>query len=482
MSRMRADATPAPTITTTRGAISGTLTEGIARYLGIPYALPPFGERRFALPQEVAAWDGVRDATVFGPTAPQDPYFGELGVLLGNVDIPGDDILTVNVWTPAGAPPTDGWPVMVWFHGGALERGTPALPGYDGTAFARDGVVFVSVGHRVGAEGFSVLEGAARNLGLSDAAAGLRWVQREVAAFGGDPERITIFGESAGGALVAALLCRPDTAGIARAAIIQSGPLQASTPEHAGRVTRALAKELGVPATRDAFAAVTPRALLDARRRVAAGSTALSGKPGYELAVDPDSLPISPHEGLRDVRIPLVIGTNTDEYRLWLTPAEVAAISPAKLLLARIAMKVRRGAVRAYRSVLPDASRGEVLGQIVTDRLLRAPAVRIARARAASTFVYEFAWRSPVRELWAAHAVEIPFVFDGVRTPAAAPLVGDAPPQELAARMHGDWVRFAEATDAGWPRFAADERVQIYGDDIRVAPLPRAAALDALGG
>jgi para-nitrobenzyl esterase len=144
----------------------------------------------------------------------------------------------VNVWTPSGEPPAAGRPVLVWFHGGALERGTPALPGYDGTTFARDGIVFVSVGHRVGAEGFSVLDGAPRNLGLSDAAAGLRWVQREIAEFGGDPDRITIFGESAGGALVAALLCRPDTAEIPSAAIIQSGPLAASSPEQAGRVTR----------------------------------------------------------------------------------------------------------------------------------------------------------------------------------------------------------------------------------------------------
>ncbi len=481
---MRADAIPSPTITTSTGAVIGIQADGIARYLGIPYALPPFGERRFDLPQQVPAWEGVRDASAFGPTAPQDPYSGDLGVLLGSVEIPGDDILTVNVWMPAGPPPANGRPVMVWFHGGALERGTPALPGYDGTAFARDGIVFVSVGHRVGAEGFSVLDGAPRNLGLADAAAGLRWVQREIAAFGGDPDRITIFGESAGGALVAALLCRPDTASIPSAAIIQSGPLEASTPQRAARVTRALAKELGIAATRDAFAAVTPRQLLDARRRIAAGATALSSTPGYALAVDPDSLPVSPHEGLRDVTIPLIVGTNTDEYRLWLTPAELAAISPTKLLLARVAMKLRGSVVRAYRAALPGAAPGEVLGQIVTDRLLRAPAIRVAQARTAPTsptYVYEFAWRSPVRELWAAHAVEIAFVFDGVRTASAAPLIGDNPPQELADAMHGTWVRFARSGDPGWPRFGADRVVQIFDGVVRSQSLPRGAALDSLG-
>jgi len=477
---MRADASL--TITTSRGKVAGSATADVARYLGIPYALPPFGEHRFALPQPVPAWEGVRDATAFGPTTPQDPYFGELSALLGTIEIPGDDILTVNVWTPAGEPPPGGWPVMVWYHGGALERGAAALPGYDGTSFARSGVVFVSVGHRVGAEGFSVLEGAPRNLGLADAAAGLQWVQREIPAFGGDAARITVFGESAGGALVAALLCRPDTAGIPRAAVIQSGPLDASSPENAGRVTKALAKALGVPATRAAFAALTPRQLLDARRRMAEGSTAISGTPGYQLAVDAESLPVSPAEGLRSVTIPIVIGTNTDEYRLWLTPAELAAISPLKLRLALIATKVRRGALGAYRAALPGASAGELLGQIVTDRLLRAPAVRLARARTAPTFVYEFAWRSPVRELWAAHAVEIAFVFDGVRTDSAAPLVGDAPPQALADRMHRDWVSFARDLDPGWRAWAADEPVMRFDVDSAEVPLPRAAAIDALGG
>ena len=347
---MRADADPHPTVTTTTGAVRGTRQGGVDRYLGIPYALPPFGERRFALPQAVPEWSDVRDAAEHGPTAPQDPYFGALGALLGSVDIPGDDILTANVWAPADAAGTGGaLPVFVWYHGGALERGTPALPAYDGTTFARDGVVFVSIGYRVGAEGFSVLEGAPRNLGLSDAAAGLRWVRSEIARFGGDPERITIAGESAGGALVAALLSRPDTATIPVAAIIQSGPLEAVTPERAGRVTRALAKELGLAATREAFAGVSPRALLDARRRLAEGSNPLSGTPGYALAVDPETLPVSPDVALRAVDIPLVIGTNTDEYRLWFTPEQLAGISALKLTLARLATCVPRRAVRAYR-------------------------------------------------------------------------------------------------------------------------------------
>jgi para-nitrobenzyl esterase len=143
-------------------------------------------------------------------------------------------------------------------------------------------------------------------------------------------------------------------------------------------------------------------------------------------------------------------------------------------------MKVRAATVRAYRAALPGATPGEVLGQIVTDRLLRAPAVRIAGARTAPTYVYEFAWRSPVRELWAAHAVEIAFVFGAVEAPVAAPLVGTEPPRDLADRMHGDWVRFASAGDPGWSRYGAERGVQIYHDETRVEPLRRAAAVDTL--
>jgi len=482
MIRMRDDAIDSVPVQTSHGPVIGRRSGETVRFLGIPYALPPFGARRFALPEEVPAWTEPRDATAHGATAPQDPYFGALGELLGSVEIPGDDILTVNVWAPVDALSPGGAPVFVWYHGGALERGTAALPAYDGAAFARDGIVFVSINHRIGAEGFSVLDGAPRNLGLSDAAAGLRWVQREIAAFGGDPAQITIAGESAGGALVAALLSRPDTASIPRAAIIESGPLEAVPVARAARVTQATAKKLKVPATREAFAALTPRQLLDARRALAEGSSPLSGVAGYTLAIDPDSLPVSPVEALPRLGIPLLIGTNSDEYRLWFTPAQLAAISPLKLEPARLATRIRRSAVRAYHEALPGASAGEILGQIVTDRMLRGPALKVAGAKRSPTYVYEFAWRSPVRDLRAAHALEIGFVFDRVDAAESRQLVGDAAPQQLADRMHADWVRFTRSGDPGWPAYDAGRQVQVFDTECRIEPVRRAAAVDALAG
>ncbi len=466
-----------PVVRTEAGAVSGTRTDGIERYLGIPYAEPPVGARRFALPEPVAAWEGVREATAFGPTSPQSPYPGEIGKLLPSTIIPGDDILTVNVWRPEHA---DGAAVMLWFHGGALERGTAAISTYDGTAFARDGVVFVSANYRLGAEGFSVLPDAPRNIGLADAAEALRWTHRNIARFGGDPSRITIFGESAGGAVVAALLAREDLRPLLAGAIIESGPLDAATTERAARPARDIARRLGTPATAEALRAVPPQRLVAARDELTANSTLIKAAPGFNASVDPTTLPENPRRALIDADVPVVIGTNTDEYRLWDTPAAFAKLSRRTYALLALAKRLPRGVWRAYRAAFPAASPGEIIGQVLTDLAVRQPAVEIARGRTAPTFVYEFAWPSPVRDLRAAHALEIGFVFDALGDEGAIRMAGSAAPQELATLMHADWIRFAETGDPGWPAFRDGSLVRRYDSVTQDVALPRAAALAAL--
>ncbi|MGZ0710758.1 carboxylesterase/lipase family protein (plasmid) [Coraliomargarita sp. W4R53] len=466
-----------PTLDLSAGTVRGFEADGIRRFLNVPYARPPFGDRRFRPAERVEAWKGERDATKFGATAPQSPYEGETAKLLTSVKIAGDDILTVNVWTPTDARLM---PVMVWFHGGAFERGTPALSGYDGTAFARDGVVFVSVAYRLGSEGFSDLAGAERNLGVSDAAAALAWIHEEISRFGGDPARLTIVGESAGGAIVAALLARKDSAKLAAGAIIESGPLVAESAKRSGRVTRALAKRLGVRATRDSFSAFTPEQLLAARREQSAGGTPLGGAPSFTLAVDPVTLPMSPHQALKQVNIPVLIGTNTDEYRLWFPPAALESITRLKMQLGSLALGVSRRAVKAYRRTLPEVSTGELFGQIATDVLLRKAMVDVADARSAATYVYEFSWQSPVRSLGAAHSIEIGFAFDQLDCEDSVRLVGTNPPQALADRMHADWVRFVHTGDPGWPKYEGDRAVQLYNLAPSMSSLPRAEAIDAL--
>lgn len=459
----------------------GTRGGGVRRFAGMPYARPPFGPRRFLNPEPADPWSGVRDATTFGPTPPQDPYFGDIAEILGSIDIPGDDILTVNVWTPDDVPEA-GLPVMVWFYGGALERGATALPAYDGTAFARDGVVFASVNYRVGSEGFSVLDDAPRDVGLSDAAAGLRWVHDEIRAFGGDPGRVTIAGESAGGSIVAGLLARPDTTGLVAGAIIESGPLQALEPAQAGQVTQVLAGMLGVSPTIDGFRTLTPRQLIDARREQMAGRTILDGVPSFTLCIDPDALPVSPHVAMPDVTVPLLIGSNTDEYRLWLTPQRLAATPKAALDAVATALSVTPDAVQEYRAAFPGASAGELMGQLITDRMMREPAVRAADRRDAPTFVYEFCWPSPVHGLGPAHAVELPFVFDRLAHADGADIAGPDAPQKLADDIHGAWVRFVTGGDPGWPAFRPGRDTQLFDAVSRVVPLRRARVLQALLG
>ena len=471
--------TSSPHATLSTGIVRGVEEAGIVRYLGIPYAMAPFGEHRFREPQPVATWDGVRDALEFGPTPPQVPYAGAIGELLGSVRIDGDDILTANVWAPSDA---SGAPVLLWIHGGALERGTAALPLYDGAVFAQAGIVFVSINYRLGSEGFSVLEGAPRNLGLRDAAAALEWVHREVAALGGDPTRITAMGESAGGAIVAGLLARADSRALISRAIIESGPLQAQTPKKAGRVTARLAKRLGVRADRVSFAALTPEKLLDARKAQSAGSSPLGGAPAFQLAIDPESLPRSPHEVLREIDTPLLIGSNTDEYRLWFPPEVLAGIGEFKLQAARLLSRIPRRAVAAYRSAFPDAGAGEILGQLVTDVMLRAPLSRVAAARPEKTHVYEFAWPSPVRDLRAAHALELGFVFDRLDDEEAARLAGPDAPRDLAAEMNTSWVGFVTSGDPGWPAYGDDRLTRVFDARSTTVPQRRAAAMDLLPG
>lgn len=481
MAHTPADQAVNPTTRISSGELVGRRDDGIDRYLGVPYAAPPIGELRFAKPEPAAPWAAPRDAGAFGPTAPQTPYPGRIGTILPSIDRPGDDMLTANVWAPADARQRGGLPVVLWVHGGAFERGGAALGIYDGRAFARDGVVFVSINYRLGAEGFSVLEGVPRNLGLEDVSAALRWVHREIAAFGGDPARITVMGESAGGSLVAALLARPDSRALVAGAIVQSGPTEAEAPEKSGKLSEDLARRLGVPATRAGFSSVAPQELLRARAEQVGGRSMFSGAPSYVLTLDPDTLPITPARGLEQARQPVLIGANTQEYRLWFAPEALAAIGRLKFFIATRALKFSGAAVAAYRRDWRGSNRGEVLGQLLTDRLLRGPAILAARARSAPTYVYEFGWRTPKHGLGAAHALELGFVFDALDS-ADAKLMADSGPQSLADRMHADWVRFIATGTTDWPAFGDGAQVRRYDETVGLSGVPREEALDALLG
>jgi para-nitrobenzyl esterase len=452
--------------TTRQGAVRGTIIDGVVRYLGIPYAAAPFGENRFALPQPHAPWDGVREALSYGPTPPQLPYGGGLEKVLPTKHIPGEEILNLNIWSPAKRLPRGGHPVMVWICGGGLAHGSNALETYDGSAFARDGVILVAPNYRVGAEGFSVLDDAPTNLGIADQLAALRWVRENIAAFGGDPSQVTVFGQSAGGGSTATLLAHPDAPSLISKAIIMSGPLEAWPREKGRRVTELMARDLGIEPTRAAFCATSPADLLASQKRVTAGSSPITGGVGFGIVVGDDLVPADPGEALSNgvaASIPLMLGYTSEEYRLWFVPSGVVEkITWLHLLIARFTLGIPGKAIRTFRRNRKGAKAGVVFGDLATDMLLRVPKNRLADARAGRTWMYEFAWRTPVLDLGAAHALDLGFVFDTLDTTEADAFAGPERPRALADEMHAAWVRFAKTGEPGWAEWDESRPVMTF--------------------
>ncbi|WP_243076791.1 carboxylesterase/lipase family protein [Microbacterium sp. SS28] len=478
----------AAVVTVSTGEVRGTREGAVDRYLGIPYAAPPFGDRRFAPPQPPDVWEGVRDAAAFGPTAPQAPYRGGLEKYLPTVEIAGDDILTVNVWTPADRAEGTALPVLVFVHGGALTRGSAALEGYDGSTFARDGVVYVSIQYRVGQEGFAVLDDAPFDLGVLDQQAALRWVRREIAAFGGDPARVTAMGHSAGAATLTALLALPQARELFDQVILQSGPMKAQPLRKAARFSRLVAKRLRIAATRAGFSSVEPAVLVAAQTALSSGGSPIGGGPAVALAIGGEAVPADPYTTLlrgAGRGIPVLIGTTSEEYRLWFVPTGVLTkVGRATLEIARASARVPRRIVAAHRRRRPEALPGEILGEVVTDMILRGPHTRFADSRIgapASTHVYEFRWRSPVDGLGAAHAMELGFVFDNLDIPDAVALGGTDGPRHLGREMHAAWVAFVADGDPGWEAWSSRRPVRVFdGQGGATEYAPRADELRGL--
>ncbi|MFK0249670.1 carboxylesterase/lipase family protein [Amycolatopsis azurea] len=423
-----------PQAETPAGAVRGRRDSFGELYRAIPYAAAPLGPGRFRPPVPHPGWSGVRDATRPSPTAPQPvrdfgaldmtPYFGPGWVR-------GEEYLTVDVSTPAA---DDGRrPVMVFVHGGGFVTGSNRAALYDGRAFARDGVVLVTVNYRLGVPGFLDLAGAPANRGLLDVIAALGWVRDTIPTFGGDPGNVTVFGQSAGATLTGALLATPEAKGLFRRAIVQSGSgTGAFTPEQAGRVTAAAASALGAEPTAEAFGEIPDERFLEILPALAGLDLRSETAPDPLAGLSPFSLvlPVQPADGLLGGDVDLLIGTNTEEGNLY------RAADPAAL--------------------------GETLFGAGTARMARAH----ARTSGGRTYVYSFGHRSTALggRLGAAHTVELPFVFDVADEPwlhGETGLLGPDPvPEGLAARMHGAWVAFARTGDPGWAGYDA---VEVFG-------------------
>ena len=447
---------PTPVVTIRSGKVQGEIVDGIHRFLGIPYAAPPFGRQRFRSPVEPASWDGVRPTTAYGAICPQTGGGG-----LGAVPDEGEDCLNLNIWTPG--PDAGGLPVMVWAHGGGQTTGTGASAIYDGTHFARDGVVLVTCNRRLGAEGYLYLEElfgdgiGPGNLGIQDLQFVLAWVQENIEAFGGNPGNVTLFGESGGGAAAQALVATPGSEGLLHRAIPQSGGHAAQRTDTATRIARRVLDELAIkPGDLDAllqvpwpdFVSCYP--LLEAMEDV--------GQPQVYLPVLNEHMPHHPadaaHEG-KGLTLDYLLGTCRDEMNLFSTfmPEMEDSIfhERAKKVIAASG-SVFEDVVQSYLQSRPGLEPDDAFNAVLGDMWFRLPTLRIAEGHAAnsdrSTFMYLFDWESQM--IGAAHALDLVVFGNGPPVPGIG---GFADYEPVANYMRKAWVEFATHGNPGWPTY-----------------------------
>ncbi len=468
------------------GRVQGVRRHGVWSFSGIPYAAPPDGARRWRPPQPPEPWAGVRVCDRFGPIAPQSPGLVELS-LGGEPDEHSEDCLSLNVWTPAAD--AGRRPVMVWVHGGSFLSGSGSGSLYRGGLLAREGdVVVVTLNYRLGLLGFlahPALEDPGQtwldgqewtgfgNWGLADQIAALHWVRQHIALFGGDPDNVTVFGESAGGMSISALLGVPAARGLFHRAIVQSGPPYTHFADHAIVRAEDLAAHLGQDVRRGALERVPADALVAAAAEV---GQARDGRGQSGLLMTPvidggllSSLPEVEVASGSASEVALLIGTTRDETSFFTVGngryaaldeaglrAWVGLLIPDPAEVDAVIAQVERARLERGEAATPR----HLWTAISSEFLFRWPTIRLANAHASaagagvSTHCYLFTWESPVfgGYLGSCHALEIPFVFGTVHLPGVQPFSGAGEDAfALSAAMRQAWVAFARSGSPGDP-------------------------------
>lgn len=467
----------APVVTTTKGAVQGRWQSACsAAYLSIPFAKPPVGERRFAAPEPMDAWEGVLRATEYGATPQRRPF--SVTTTIPEPSIPGDSTLNVNVFTPAPGDRAAKLPVFVWIHGGGFFAGSPASPWYNGRAFNADGIVTVTVSYRLGFQGFGWVEGAPLNRGMLDQVAALEWVRDNIAEFGGDPAKVTIGGQSAGGGSVLALLASPMAQGLFRGVISESGCFNGVTVEQAEKVGRALAEQVGIEPTLEAWSKVDENVILDHERDVNAIDEVPAGfscvddlvaaiKQGYvglsNLAFAPTvdgafltaAPPVAWAAGTgKDVS--LLIGTQRDDFTGPMPGACTFEQNVEQLRAAGLSDE----AVAQYVDEMHRVGEENATGHLATLCMFRlglaeAALVRVASGAGERTWLYDFAQWCPVSH-GTHHCEEIPYAFNLLDAPNAQNVLGAGASQPLANAVHGTWCEFISTGKLVDPSAAQD--------------------------
>uniref|UniRef100_A0AAU3GWA3 Carboxylic ester hydrolase n=1 Tax=Streptomyces sp. NBC_01401 TaxID=2903854 RepID=A0AAU3GWA3_9ACTN len=474
-----------PRVRTGEGVVEGRLRHGHAVFRGIPYAQPPVGALRFAAPVPAHPWDGIRQAAEFGPVPPQSgPTRAER---------PQDtDWLTLDVCTPD--PGGAGLPVLVWLVCGGYMAGSSGDPMYDPTALAGAGLVVVSVNCRMGAEGFALLAGAPANRGLLDQVAALRWVRQNIARFGGDPDLVTVAGQSGGAGSIAALLTMKPARGLFRRAITHSVPGMHCTPGLAEQVTATLADRLGTAPTAAALACIAPQRLADEVTALCVDLPLYRERWG-RLAhlgiavcpvVDGDVLTETPWTALADGRadgIDLLVGHTRDEFRLF--SVMMGRRGTFTEQDARTALDVFAPAPDgpdAYRAAHPYTSPEELLETVYSDATFRMPSQLLAEANTVAdgnSFLFELQLPSSAFG-GACHSLDVPLAFGTLDSPTGKQLFGDEPAPEAVAvsyELQQGWVRFATTGEPGWAAYDPVRRLtRVLAVESRTVPYPERAS------
>jgi len=472
-------------IETKSGKIQGYTENGLQIFKGIAYAEPPIGDLRFRQPVAKKSWDDVLDATKYGHCAFQ--AYSQLEEWFGKLQPESEDCLNLNIWTPKAD--NNKRPVMFWIHGGAFTIGGGIDPLYDGSALAKRGdLVVVTINYRLGMFGYLYVPGKTINVGQFDQILALKWVQDNIELFGGDPNNVTIFGESAGGYAVVTLSAMPAAKGLFHKVIAQSAPFIDLSINDI--TTKKLMRKFGLK-----------RGDIDGLRKIAAEKI-IEGQNKYfeenpreilalRPLIDGDTIPIHPLNAFQKgdcKQIDFMIGTTLDEFKLFsaLDPNafDVSDEESEKLLLGYLGtLGIASNKGKAILNTYKKAREGkfstdpkEIMSALITDAIFRIPTIRLLEAQRPhqpNTYNYMFTWQTPALDgiLGACHALELPFVFGNLDLPLMDRFVGKNPNKALSEKMMDAWIAFARTGNPNhdgipeWAPYDKEKRTTMFFGD-----------------